>query len=103
MILILTNFGTDRKCLVNMLNVETSYVVWDKEEKKYKTKVCFRGNESFIFVEETLQEIHKLCMDFKWGIHQSSDWETVSITEHMEKMFSYQTELTPATFTSTDF
>jgi hypothetical protein len=103
MILILTNFNSDRKCLVNMNNVETSYVIWDKEERRYKTKVCFRGNESFIFVEESLQEIHKLCLDYHNGIHQTSDWETTSITEQMERMFNYHESLSNEIFNSTDF
>jgi hypothetical protein len=84
MVVILTNFNSDRKCLVNMSNVETCYVVWDTKEQKYKTKFCFRGNESYIFVEESLQVIHKLVVNMLLGVYQSSDWETKSIDEHLE-------------------
>lgn len=101
MILILTNFGSDRKCLVNISNTETSYVVWDVESQRYKTKICFRGNESFIFVEESLQEIHKLSIEFHIGFHQISSWETKSINEHLEKTLTFS--LNKEHFLSLDF
>lgn len=96
--LILTNFNSDRKCLVNMSKYETCYVVWDTKEQKYKTKICFRGNESYIFVEESLQEIHKLIVNQSRGVFQSSDWETKSIVEHLENHFKHRPELTKDLF-----
>ena len=98
MVIILTNFNSDRKCLVNMSIVETCYVVWDKDIERYKTKICFRGNESYIFVEESLQVIHKLCVNYSMGIYQSSDWETKSIVEHLENHFKYRPELSKDLF-----
>jgi hypothetical protein len=87
MLVKLTYYGTDRPTLVNMDNVESIYQVFDKSMKRYSTKICFSGNESFINVEEDLQTILRLAQEVSMGKFQSHDWETPSIEERMAASF----------------
>jgi hypothetical protein len=99
MILKLTKAGSDRASLVNMGNTETTYSQWNGFRKKYETKICYRGNESFVMVEETPQEILKLVHDYECGMYQDTDWRTESIDTHMEKSYD---ELPKNVFNATD-
>lgn len=87
MILRLTKAGSDRSSLVNMSNTETSYSTWDKELQRHVTKICYRGNESFVMVEETPQEILKLVHNYELGRYQETDWVTKSIEEHLKRTY----------------
>lgn len=99
MILQLTKAGSDRSSLVNMTQTETCYSQWNKERQKYETKICYRGNESFVMVEETPQEILKLVHNYELGRFQDTNWRTESIEEHMKK--TYET-LPKDVFTDTE-
>jgi hypothetical protein len=91
MLLKLTYYGTTRPTLVNVKNVESVYQVYDKIGRRYSTKICFKGNESFINVEEDLQTIMKLEQESMEGTFQDTDWETPSIEERLEQSFEQQT------------
>lgn len=88
MIVKLTYYGGDRVTLVNLDKIESVYQVFDKTQKRFSTKICFKGNESFINVEEDLQTILRLAQEVKEGIYQKCDWETPSLEERLEN--SYQ-------------
>ena len=88
MLVKLTYYGTDRVTLVNLDNVESVYQVFDKVLKRFSTKICFRGNESYINVEEDLQTVLRLAQETKEGKHQDCDWDTPSLEERLES--SYQ-------------
>jgi hypothetical protein len=88
MLIKLTYYGTDRPTLVNFDNVESVYQVFDKVMKRFSTKICFRGNDSYINVEEELQTILRLAQEAKEGKYQDNDWETPSLEDRLET--SYQ-------------
>jgi hypothetical protein len=88
MLLKLTYYGTTRPTLVNVKNVESVYQVYDKVGRRYSTKICFKGNESFINVEEDLQTIMKLEQETMEGTFQDTDWETPSIEERLETSYN---------------
>jgi hypothetical protein len=88
MLIKLTYYGTDRPTLVNLDNVESIYQVFDKVMKRFSTKICFRGNESYINVEEELQTILRLAQEAKEGKYQDNDWESPSLEDRLET--SYQ-------------
>ena len=88
MLIKLTYYGTDRPTLVNISNVESIYQVFDKTQKRFSTKICFKGNESFINVEEELQTVLRLAQEAEMGKFQSHEWETPSLEERLES--SYQ-------------
>ncbi len=87
MLIKLTYYGSDRVTLVNTDNIESVYQVFDKTQRKYSTKICFRGNESYLNVEEDLQTILRLAQEVEYGKFQSPDWETPSFEERMESSF----------------
>ena len=88
MLIKLTYYGTDRPTLVNISNVESIYQVFDKTQRRFSTKICFKGNESFINVEEELQTVLRLAQEAEMGKFQSTEWETPSLEERLES--SYQ-------------
>jgi hypothetical protein len=88
MLVKLTYYGTDRPTLVNLENVESIYQVFDKVSRRYSTKICFKGNESYINVEEDLQTILRLDQETKEGHYQSHVWETPSLEERMETNYN---------------
>lgn len=88
MLIKLTYYGTDRPTLVNLNNVESIYQVFDKTTRRFSTKVCFRGNESYVNVEEDLQTVLRLAQEVNEGKYQDYDWETPSLEERLET--SYQ-------------
>ena len=73
-----------------MNNVESIYQVYDKVGRRYSTKICFKGNESFINVEEDLQTIMKLEQESISGVFQDTEWETPSVEERMEQSYEQQ-------------
>ena len=73
MLIKLTYYGTTRPTLVNLENVESIYQVFDKHQKRFSTKICFRGNESFINVEEDLKTIMEIQKDVSNGKFQNVD------------------------------
>lgn len=87
MLIKLTYYGSDRVTLVNTDNIESVYQVYDKTQRKYSTKICFRGNESYLNVEEDLQTILRLAQEVEFGKFQSTDWETPTLEERMETSF----------------
>lgn len=91
MIIKLTYYGTNRVTLVNLEKVESMYQVYDKINRRFSTKICFNGNNSYINVEEDLQTILKLQHDFLTGEYQSSDWESQTVDERFEESF-YRSE-----------
>lgn len=91
MIVKLTYYGTNRATLVNLSKVESMYQVYDKLHRRFSTKICFNGNNSFINVEEDLQTIMKLQHEFLGGEYQSSEWEGQTIDERFEDSF-YRSE-----------
>ena len=88
MLVKLTYYGTNRPTLVNLENVESIYQVFDKLSRRYSTKICFRGNESYINVEEDLQTILRLDQETKEGHYQSYVWETPSLEERLETNYN---------------
>ena len=90
MLLKLTYYGSTRPTLVNVNNVESIYQVYDKVGRRYSTKICFKGNESFINVEEDLQTIMKLEQESISGVFQDTEWETPSVEERMEQSYEQQ-------------
>lgn len=88
MLIKLTYYGTDRPTLVNLNNVESIYQVYDKVTRRFSTKICFRGNESYVNVEEELQTVLRLAQEAQQGKYQDSDWETPSLEDRLET--SYQ-------------
>jgi hypothetical protein len=87
MLIKLTYYGTDRPTLVNINNVESIYQVFDKVLKRFSTKICFKGNESYINVEEELQTILRLAQEVQEGKYQDHDWESPSLEERLENNF----------------
>jgi hypothetical protein len=87
MLIKLTYYGSDRVTLVNLDNIESVYQVFDKTQRKYSTKICFRGNESYLNVEEDLQTVLRLAQEVEYGKFQPTDWETPSLEERMETSF----------------
>lgn len=87
MIVKLTYYGTNRPTLVNLNKIESIYQVYDRTQRRYSTKICFNGNNSFINVEEDLQTIMKLQESHLNGEYQSSDFETQSFDDRMEDMY----------------
>ena len=87
MLIKLTYYGTDRPTLVNIDNVESIYQVFDKVLKRFSTKICFKGNESYVNVEEELQTILRLAQEAKEGKYQDFEWETPSLEERLESSF----------------
>ncbi len=88
MLIKLTYYGTDRPTLVNINNVESVYQVFDKATRKFSTKICFKGNESYVNVEEELQTVLRLAQEAEMGKFQSAEWDTPSLEERLET--SYQ-------------
>jgi hypothetical protein len=89
----LTYYGTNRPTLVNFSNVESIYQVFDKHQKRFSTKICFRGNDSFINVEEDLKTIMKLHQEYQSGVFQDTeDIETPTIEERFEDSYYRTTE-----------
>lgn len=88
MLVKLTYYGTDRPTLVNLDNVESIYQVFDKMNRRYSTKICFRGVDSFINVEEDLQKILEISQNFSNGIYQNYEWVTPSVEERLESSFN---------------
>jgi hypothetical protein len=91
MLIKLTYYGTIRPTLVNLDNVESIYQVYDKHQKRFSTKICFRGNDSFINVEEDLKTIMKIQQDIKEGVFQELDFETPTIEDRFVDSY-YKTE-----------
>ena len=87
MLLKLTNYGTNRPTLINMSKVESIYQVYDRNEKRMSTKICFNGSSSFVNVEEDLQTIMKLEQDIINGELQETDWITPTIEERILDSF----------------
>lgn len=87
MLIKLTYYGTSRATLVNFDNVESIYQVFDKQQKRFSTKICFNGNQSFINVEEDLQTIMKLQQEYVNGKFQSTDFTTPTIEERFEDSY----------------
>lgn len=79
MIIKLTYYGTNRPTLINLDNVESIYEVYDKTQGRFSTKVCFRGNDSFVNVEEDLKTLMKIYQDTVDGKPQEPNWESQSI------------------------
>lgn len=88
MLIKLTYYGTDRPTLVNIKNVESVYQIFDKAKKRFSTKICFKGNESYVNVEEELQTVLRLAQEAEMGKFQSCEWETPSLEDRLEA--SYQ-------------
>lgn len=87
MLIRLTYYGTNRPTLVNFSNVESIYQVFDRHQKRFSTKICFRGNDSFINVEEDLKTIMKIQQDINEGVQQDLDFETPTIEERFEDSY----------------
>ena len=88
MLIKLTYYGTNRPTLVNLDNVESVYQVFDKHQKRFSTKICFRGNDSFINVEEDLKTIMEIQKDVSIGNFQDvDDIETPTIEERFEDSY----------------
>jgi hypothetical protein len=87
MIIKLTYYGTDRPTLVNMNNVESVYQVYDKGAKRFSTKICFSGNQSYINVDEDLQTIMRLSQDFTLGEFQDTEWVTPTLEQRLENSY----------------
>jgi hypothetical protein len=90
MLIKLTYYGTNRATLVNLGNVESIYQVFDKQQKRFSTKICFKGNQSFINVEEDLQTIMKIQQDCLEGNYQSTEFTTPTIEERFEDSYYRQ-------------
>ena len=88
MLVKLTYYGTDRPTLVNLDNVESIYQVYDKMSNRYSTKICFKGNDSYINVEEDLQTILRLDQETKEGHYQDHDWVTPSLEDRLESSYN---------------
>lgn len=91
MLIKLTYYGTNRPTLVNLDNVESIYQVYDRQQKRFSTKICYNGNTSFINVEEDLKTIMKIQQDVNEGIFQDLDFETPTIEDRFEDSY-YKTE-----------
>lgn len=91
MLIKLTYYGTNRPTLVNFNNVESIYEVFDKIQRRMSTKICFRGNDSFVNVEEDLKTVMKLYQDCVNGKKQEIDWETQTIDNTMSQSYTHQT------------
>ena len=87
MLLKLTNYGSNRPTLINMDKVESIYQVYDKNEKRMSTKICFNGSSSFVNVEEDLQTIMRLEQEVVSGQFQETDWITPTIEERILDSF----------------
>lgn len=87
MLIKLTYYGTDRPTLVNLDNVESIYQVFDKVMKRFSTKICFKGNDSYINVEEELQTILRLAQEVKEGKYQDHEWESPSLEDRLESSY----------------
>lgn len=90
MLIKLTYYGTNRPTLVNFDNVESIYEVFDKIQRRMSTKICFRGNDSYVNVDEDLKSVMKIYQECVGGKQQEIDWETQSVDNTMTQSFSEQ-------------
>jgi hypothetical protein len=90
MIVKLTNYSNGKTTLVNLDNVECIYQIYNKTKNNASTKICFRGNDSFVTVREDLQTIMKIQQNMLMGIFQDTNWVTPDFSE--EKSWYEQLE-----------
>lgn len=90
MIIKLTYYGTNRVTLVNLNNVESIYELFDKVQRRMSTKIQFRGNDSYVNVEEDLKTIMKLYYDGLDGVRQEINWENQTFDNTMIESFDNQ-------------
>lgn len=90
MIIKLTYYGTNRPTLINLDNVESIYEVYDKTQGRFSTKVCFRGNDSYVNVEEDLKTLMKFYQEGLEGKHQPIDWETQTVDSMASESYYQQ-------------
>lgn len=102
MIVRLTYYGSNRSTLVNLKKVESIYQVYDRINRRFSTKICFNGNNSFINVEEDLQTIMQLQQDFIDGKYQPTDFESNTVDDRMEELY-YQNRPAPPRFREKNF
>jgi hypothetical protein len=69
----LTYTITGKKTLVNVDKMTTSFRIFERSTKKYATRINFDG-ETYVIVDETLQEIKTIIENMVDGTFQSNDW-----------------------------
>lgn len=98
MITRLTHKG--RPTLINGRNVTSIYLDINNKTNSYQTKITFT-NGSVIFVDETLNEVHKLLDETEMGITEHTyDYQVVvpNVEERFEQNFNSQFQPQPQRF-----
>lgn len=95
MITKLTHKG--RPTLINGRNVTSIYMDINNKTNSYQTKITF-VNGSVIFVDETMNEVHKLLDETELGITENTyDYQVVvpNVEERFEQNFNNQYQPQP--------
>ncbi len=79
----LTYTITGKTTLVNMEKVSTAFRIFERGTRKYATRINF-DSDSYIIVDEELQEIKKLVENNEEGNFQSNDWVELDSGEGSE-------------------
>lgn len=90
MITKLTHKG--RPTLINGRNVTSVYMDVNNKTNTYQTKITF-VNGSVIFVDETMNEVHKLLDETEMGITETNyDYQVIvpNVEERFEQNFNNQ-------------
>lgn len=69
----LTYTITGKATLLNLDKMTTAFRIFEKSTRAYATRINFE-NDSFVIVNEELQEIMKLGQENEQGEYQSTDW-----------------------------
>lgn len=69
----LTYTLTGKSTLVNADKITTAFRIYERSTSKYATRVNF-DTDSYVIVDEELQEIKRLAENSSDGDYQSNDW-----------------------------
>jgi hypothetical protein len=69
--------------LLNLEKMTTAFRIFEKSTRKYATRINFE-NDSFVIVDEELQEIKQLHESNLAGEYQDNDWVEVDAGEGTE-------------------
>jgi len=69
----LTYTLTGKATLINLDKMTTAFRIFEKSTRKYATRINFE-NDSFVIVDEEMQEIKQLQENALSGEYQPNDW-----------------------------
>mgnify|MGYP006268282971 CR=1 FL=1 len=84
MLIKLTRKG--RPTLINFSNIVTTFVGYDKTQRRMGTTLTFNNGYTLV-VDESLQEIYELYQSVLLGEKQTIDWTTSRNTSNLDEEF----------------